>query len=69
MLSAHRFCLERSQLTDDGVQAEFEEATEEFTKAISFDAENSAHFNNRGLAHYSLDKYDDALQDFDEVCG
>lgn len=31
--------------------------------------DNSAHFNNRGLARYSLEQYEECLEDFDEVRG
>ena len=35
-----------------------------FQKAIQLDPNNAAHFNNRGLAYYKFEKFEDAEKDF-----
>lgn len=45
---------------------EFEEALNEFGKAIQLEP-HSFHFNNRGLAYYHIGKLEEAKKDYDEA--
>lgn len=45
---------------------DFEEAVNEFTKAIGL-AAHSYHYNNRGLAYYHMGLFDEALSDYNEA--
>jgi tetratricopeptide (TPR) repeat protein len=45
-------------------KGEFEEALLHYGKAIQYD-KSAVHYNNRGLAHYHINKLHEALQDFD----
>jgi tetratricopeptide (TPR) repeat protein len=45
---------------------DFEEALNEFTKAIALEP-HPFHLNNRGLAYYHIGQYDSAKRDYDEA--
>lgn len=45
---------------------EFEEALNEFTKAIQIE-QHSFHYNNKGLAYYHLGKLEEAKINYDEA--
>ena len=47
---------------------DFEEALNEFTKAIQIE-QHSFHYNNRGLAYYHINKLEEAKKDYDEAIG
>lgn len=44
-----------------------EPAIESYNRAIQIDPQNSAAYNNRGVAFFALGKYDDAMHDFNEA--
>ena len=44
----------------------YEEALMHYTKALSFEP-TSVHYNNRGLANYHFERYEDAKHDFDRA--
>lgn len=45
---------------------DFEDALQEFTKAISIE-DHSFHYNNRGLAYYHIGRLEDAKSDYDKA--
>jgi len=45
---------------------DFEEALNEFTKAINIES-HSFHYNNRGLAFYHIGKLEEAKKDYDDA--
>jgi tetratricopeptide (TPR) repeat protein len=44
----------------------FDEALTHYTKAIQIEP-SAVHYNNRGLANYHFDQFEEAKQDFDEA--
>ena len=53
-----------SELLDKG---EYDEAIDEFTKAIEIDPNYAEAYNNRGLAYYYTWEYDLAVADYDKA--
>ena len=49
-----------------GSETDFEEALNEFSKAIQCE-DHALHLNNRGLANYHLSRLEEAKKDFDEA--
>jgi len=49
------------------LESEFEEAIEEFDKAIELDPNNPKYHNNKGNALYDLHNYQEAIEEFDKA--
>ncbi len=45
----------------------YDEAIEDYTKAIHLDPDFALAYNNRGVVYHNLEKYDEAIEDYTEA--
>ena len=49
------------------LELDFEEAIEEYDKAIELDPNDPDYHNNKGVALYELHRYEEAIEEFDKA--